>query len=101
VWRHRGERGPQSRHQRAHGLPTLGQAAPGTYTVQFFSGNGKVYLGYASVTITIDDKGTTGYQVFSSSISLTSGDWVTATATDAQGNTSELAQPAQVYDLYP
>jgi hypothetical protein len=75
---------------------SLHAAANTTYTVQFF--DGKVYLGYA--TVTTDANGDTGDQFFQSSILLTSGDWVTATATDPYGNTSEFALAVQVEDFW-
>src|SRR5207253_7609575 len=57
-------------------------------------GQGKRYLG--STTVTTDGSGNTTYST-SLAASTSPGDWITATATDSGGNTSEFDQavPAQ------
>jgi hypothetical protein len=67
-----------------------------TYTVQFF--DGKVLLG--TITVTTDASGFTGLQTFVSGLPLATGDWITATATDPSGNTSEFAAGTPVRDFY-
>ena len=72
--------------------------AEGTYLLQFFAsqtadelkyGEGQTYLGSETVS-----KGTTGNATFSASFSITgsSGQVITATATDAGNNTSEFSR---------
>ncbi len=75
-----------------------GLAANTTYTVQLFDGGGKGYLG--TVTITTDSHGNTPVQWFVSSVPLPRGDWITATATDPLGNTSEFAAGTAAQDFY-
>jgi hypothetical protein len=76
----------------------LSSTASTTFRIEFFAstafdpsgfGEGERYLGYANVTTDI-----TGGAVFSIPLakSVSAGDFIAATATDAAGNTSEFAQ---------
>ncbi|MGB5052107.1 MAG: FG-GAP-like repeat-containing protein, partial [Caldilineaceae bacterium] len=78
------------------------------YTVDFYSnstcdpsgyGEGQTYIGTV-VTDPTDANGDTGNFGFNAA-SLTTGHFVTATATDATGNTSEFSQCFQIGDLSP
>jgi titin len=67
----------------------------GTYTIDFYANaqgtsQGRSYLG--SMAVTIGSTGSASF-VFSSPVSFGLFDWLTATATDSSGNTSEFSQP--------
>ncbi len=77
------------------GTGTLNSAHNSTYTIEFFAspsnapGQGKDFLG--SIQVTTDAAGNVA---FNFSYTLPAGDtFVTATATDASGNTSEFSAP--------
>src|SRR5262249_27754690 len=77
--------------------------APGTYTVEFFASNaadpsgfgeGARYLG--SSVVNTDANGTAAIDAtFAPQGAVAAGDWVTATATDGSGSTSEFSQAVQ------
>ncbi|MDQ3814373.1 MAG: Ig-like domain-containing protein, partial [Armatimonadota bacterium] len=77
------------------------QSAPGSYTLEFFRNNsadpsgvneGAFFL--ASESVTVPASGTLSFDV-TRSTNLPSGSVVTATATDANGNTSEFSNAVQ------
>ncbi len=65
---------------------------PGVYTVQFFSGSS---CGAATQVLITTSVGT-GRSVLDLGTLVPAGSWITATATDAAGSTSELSACAQV-----
>jgi hypothetical protein len=76
---------------------SLNSVPGGAYTVQFFSnpvcdasgyGEGKDYLG--SVAVTTDSNGDAEF-VCTTDVPFSDGQYITATATDASGNTSEFS----------
>jgi photosystem II stability/assembly factor-like uncharacterized protein len=82
-----------------------------TYTFDFYAsqkpdisffGGGERYLGAVPVTVTTDGSGNAGFNV-TLAAPTSVGDWVTATATDPAGNTSEFSGarqlPAQALNL--
>ena len=84
-------------------LGSLSSTASTTFTVEFFStslcdptghGEGERYLG-----ATVVSTGTSGPAGFAASlpVAVPAGDWVTATATDPNGNTSEFSACAPVF----
>ena len=77
---------------------TLSSVASKTYRVEFFTnemcdgngfGEGKTFLGF--VNVTTDGAGNGAFS-FAPSTPLTDADFITATATDRDGNTSEFSQ---------
>lgn len=80
---------------------TLNSPPGKTFTIQFFSnpapnaptgfGEGETFLG--EKTVTTNDRGRVS---FTFATSLTAGEFVTATATDSVGNTSEFSQARTV-----
>jgi hypothetical protein len=81
---------------------TLSGAAGTTYAVQFFSsptadptgyGEGRYFLG--SFSVTTNAAGNAGFTVTLAS-SLTNGQYLTSTATDPSGNTSEFSKALKV-----
>jgi hypothetical protein len=81
---------------------TLNAAANTTYTIKFFSnasadpsgfGQGQVLLG--SVTATTDSSGNTSFTA-TFPVGVTVGQFISATATDPSGNTSEFSQDITV-----
>ena len=80
-------------------------AAPGQlYTIEFFGnpgvdatgyGEGRNYLGSTQITTNASGDGVFLNQTFTSTPSAV-GSWVTATATDATGNTSEFSQATNI-----
>jgi uncharacterized repeat protein (TIGR01451 family) len=81
---------------------TLNAAPNSTFVVQFFSnstedpsghGEGQTYLG--STTVTTDSTSNASFAAVLSGVSVPAGWFVTATATDASGNTSEFSQDVQ------
>ncbi len=84
-------------HGRTYIKGTLNSAPDASFTVQFFSdptadpsgyGQGQTYLGQA--TVTTDDNGNASFQA-SLAGAVSSGQVVSATATDSSGDTSEFA----------
>jgi hypothetical protein len=76
----------------------LGSKANQTYKVQFFSNpsntdEGQKFIGEKSVTTGVD--GTASF-TFKPKKPVKAGQAITATATDAQGNTSEFSDPKAV-----
>jgi hypothetical protein len=74
-------------------------APPGTYTLDFYSndlgtGQGRTYLG--SMTVTVGSTGMTEDAFRTPTIPLSSGESITATATDSSGNTSVFSQSVDV-----
>jgi CSLREA domain-containing protein len=86
---------------------TLGSTPSTTFTLEFFAsstcdgsgfGEGKTFLGSKSVTTGLG--GTISFR-FTTTTSIGDTDFVTATATDPSGNTSEFSQCKQVTALPP
>jgi hypothetical protein len=81
---------------------TLNSRPNKSFTVQFFSnpapnfptgfGEGETFLG--EKTVTTNDRGKVSYSF--APTALTTGEFVTATATDASGNTSEFSAAREV-----
>jgi hypothetical protein len=82
---------------------TLNSRPSKTFTIQFFSnpapnfptgfGEGETFLG--EKTVTTNDRGKVSF-TFTPSAALAAGEFVTATATDASGNTSEFSAAREV-----
>ncbi len=81
---------------------TLNAAASSAFLVQFFSnstenpsghGEGQTYLG--STTVTTDNTSNATFGAVLSGVTIPEGSFVTATATDPSGNTSEFSQDVQ------
>jgi hypothetical protein len=78
---------------------TLTSLASATFTLEFFANSqnngtsGERYL--SSITVTTD---ATGYAAFSANLpaSTSTGEWITATVTDAAGNTSQFSDALRV-----
>jgi uncharacterized repeat protein (TIGR01451 family) len=80
---------------------TFNSDATSTFTLDFYAnsapdssgfGQGQRYLG--STTVTTDGSGDATFSVLLAA-STSAGEWITATATDASGNTSEFSQAVQ------
>ena len=88
-------------------IGSLASAPNTTFTVELFAnttpnpsgyGEGERYLG--STTVTTDFDGTVSF-TFRVHMPINPGDWISATATDAAGNTSAFSQCAEVTTLSP
>jgi CSLREA domain-containing protein len=88
---------------------TLGSTPSTTFTLEFFAsstcdasgfGEGKTFLGSKSVTTGAAPGGTVSFR-FTTRTSIGASDFVTATATDPSGNTSEFSQCKQVTERPP
>jgi parallel beta-helix repeat protein len=86
---------------------TFNGAANTTFTLDFYSspapdpsgyGQGQAYLG--SLTVTTDSAGNASFSV-TFPIETTENEWITATATDPDGNTSEFSQAVQANTIIP
>jgi probable HAF family extracellular repeat protein len=77
---------------------TLTATADSTFTIQLFAnvegGEGEFFLG--GQTVTTDDNGEADFTATMPAIDLILGKFITATATDATGNTSEFSAPQAI-----
>ncbi|KPJ78044.1 MAG: hypothetical protein AMJ54_05645 [Deltaproteobacteria bacterium SG8_13] len=86
-------------------IGTLSTTAATTFTLEFFSstaadpsgyGEGETYLG--ADTVTTDGGGNVSFTIVIAGAAVAGGEFVTATATDPNGNTSEFSAPVTAMD---